>query len=475
MPNASRDCRRQTEADARADAGTRADEAAWAGRRVLVVGLGRWGGGVGVTRWLVEQGARVTVTDQASPADLTESVAALADLDVALHLGAHDPADLDATDLVVLNPAVNKLTSDFFGRVQERGCSWTTEINLFCQRCPAPIVAVTGTYGKSTTCALLATALRAGVAARELRYRTVYLGGNLGGSLLPELKHMTADEVVVLELSSAQLEDLPQVAWEPALAAITNIAPQHLDRYGSFEGYVEAKLNLVRALPKGGQVVAGELPGRVREMLLAALDGAAERLVEVESVAPALELKVPGTHNQANAACVLTMCRLLGVRAETARAALASFPGLPHRLQCVRTCDGVAYYNDSKATTPEAARRGLEVFTQPVVALVGGQDKGVDLEAWALALVTRCRGVICAGESGPRVAAALDRAGAAERGVEVRQAEDLDAAVLQAQALARAGDVVLFSPGAPSFDAYPNFEHRGRHFIDIVSSLELES
>ena len=443
----------------------------WNGRRVLVVGLGRWGGGVGVTRWLVEQGAEVTVTDQAAPAQLSESVAALADLDVTLHLGGHDPVDLAAPELVVLNPAVNKLTSEFFGLIKQRGCPWTTEINLFCERCPAPIVAVTGTYGKSTTCAMLADVLRAGVEADELPYRAVHLGGNLGGSLLPELKQMTPEDVVVLELSSAQLEDLPQVAWRPALAAITNIAPQHLDRYRSFEDYVEAKLNLVRALPREGRAVTGVLEASVRERVLEALGGVAQRLMEVEPGAPALELKVPGAHNQANAACVLALGRLLGMQEEIVRAALASFAGLPHRLQCVRTCDGVTYYNDSKATTPEAARRGLEVFAQPVVALVGGQDKGTALEAWVSALVDRCRAVICLGESGPRVEVALQRMGAVERGVEVRRADDLTVAVQQARALARAGDVVLFTPGAPSFDAYANYEHRGQHFIDIVTGL----
>ena len=439
---------------------------------MLVVGLGRWGGGVGVTRWLAEQGARVTVTDQAAPTQLSASVAALADLDVTLHLGAHDPADLATAELVVLNPAVNKLTSEFFALIKQRGCRYTTEINLFVERCPAALVAVTGTYGKSTTCAMLAAALRAGVETRELSYRVVHLGGNLGGSLLPELKHMTADDVVVLELSSAQLEDLPQVAWQPVVATLTNVAPQHLDRYGSFAEYVAAKLNLLHALPAGGRVVAGELSAQVREMVLAALAGVPERLVCVERSAAAFELSVPGAHNQANAACVLTMCRLLGMQEGTARAALASFAGLPHRLQRVRTCDGVTYYNDSKATTPLAAQRGLEVFAQPVVALVGGQDKGAPVDEWALALVDRCRAVICLGESGPRVAAALERAGCVARGVEVRLAESLPAALPQARALARPGDVVLLTPGAPSFDAYANYEDRGRHFMHIVNDLE---
>ena len=148
------------------------------GLRVLVVGLGRFGGGVGVTRWLAGEGAVVTVTDQATPESLEESVAAIAGLGVTLHLGGHDPRDLDPTDLVVVNPAV--------------------EINLFCERCPAVVIGVTGSYGKSTTCAMLAAALRAACDTG------VYLGGNIGRSLLPDLPEMRGSDIVILEMSNAQ-------------------------------------------------------------------------------------------------------------------------------------------------------------------------------------------------------------------------------------------------------------------------------
>ena len=461
-----------------------------AGRRALVVGLGRFGGGVGVTRWLAEHHAAVTVTDQATHDTLAESVAAIADLPVTLHLGGHDERDLDTADLVVINPAVHKATSAFFQTIVRRGIPWTTEMNLFCERCPCRVIGVTGSYGKSTTCAMLAEVLEAARLAGDVTYTGVHLGGNIGRSLLNDLPDMRESDWVVLEMSNAQLEDLPRIDWAPDVAVITNLFPHHLDRYSSFADYAQAKLNITRHPEETSKIVVGELHPDAEELLFTAVAGRRERLVHIPVLSPEgtpadlpVELKVPGRHNQRNAACVLTVCRLLDLNEAVVRAALRDFKGLPHRLEFIRTLDGVDYYNDSKSTAPAATVIALEALQCPTVAIVGGQRKDVSLVDCAKALARWCRVVICMGESGPAFAEAVKPARRAVSSepphscggffddIIVHLVEALPDAVRLAHAEAKPGEVVLFSPGAPSFDQYANFTARGRHFVDLVKTL----
>ncbi len=441
------------------------------GLRVLVIGLGRFGGGVGVTRWLADQGARVSVTDRAGPDALRESIAALSDIDVEYHLGGHDPRNLDACDLVVVNPAVSKTHSRLFQQIVRRGLPWTTEINVFCERCPAEVIGVTGSYGKSTTSAMLADALEAYRSAGDLRHTDVRLGGNIGGSLLTELPAIRPSDLIVLELSSAQLEDLPRIAWSPTTAVITNLSSHHLDRYGTYAAYLEAKFNIVRAQQVTDRIIVGDIDSEAESTLSRALADRWPCVTRVVRPDPQVELCIPGEHNRANAACVLTVCRTFGLNDRVARMALREFKGLPHRLQHVRSLAGVDYYDDSKSTSPAATRKAIEAFDRPTVVIVGGQDRQVCLDACVEALVESCRAVIGVGESGARfVRAVRTRKGAARHDTALR-IEDLEQAVRVARDHAQAGDVILFSPGAPSFDAYYNFAERGRHFVEIVGAL----
>ncbi|MCH7631806.1 MAG: UDP-N-acetylmuramoyl-L-alanine--D-glutamate ligase [Planctomycetes bacterium] len=451
------------------------------GRRVLVIGLGRFGGGVGVTRWLIAQGAKVAVTDSAPAETLRESVEAVADLGVQLILGSHDGIDLSNTDLVVVNPAVRKKTSALFRAVADAGVAWTTEMNLFCERCPAPVVGVTGTYGKSTTCVMLAAALEALRVSGTKLFNSVHLGGNIGRSLLGDLDKIRASDLVILEMSNAQLEDLPRIEWRPATAVITNIEPHHLDRYESFREYVDAKLNIVRG---GGtaKVIVGALH-REAEAMLAGVIGEKQELLRVVQPEPPVVLRVPGRHNRTNAACVLTICRALGVDERIARGAMGEFRGLPHRLEVVRTLNGVTYIDDSKSTAPATTVTAVESITEgdsdatshrTTVAIVGGECKNVSLTEVARALASSCKAVICTGASGPAFAAAVrceTNASAEAKKCVVVETDDLEGAVAAAQIRSAPGDTILFSPGAPSFDGYGNFAERGEHFAELVRSL----
>jgi UDP-N-acetylmuramoylalanine--D-glutamate ligase len=455
--------------------------------RTLVVGLGRFGGGVGVTRWLASKGASVTVTDQAPAESLAESVSAIRDLHVGLELGSHTSIDRRRFDLVVVSPAVRP-NSDIHRQLIESGVSWTTEINLFCERCPAAVVAVTGSYGKSTTCAMMAHALQAAISREDISYREVFLGGNIGGSLLSELHRMTPDDIVVLELSNAQLENTPRIAWTPALAVITNIHPHHLDRYASFDDYARTKLNVLGVPRRTRSLVLGPVHERVAPIVAEGVQGVEQ--IARPGAEPALQLKVAGSHNLANAACVLAACELLAVNRDRVAAGLADFRGLPHRLEYVRTIGGVDYINDSKSTAPQATvtalralaenkgptvqgeRPGTASAARSVVLILGGQSKPEPMDDLPAEVNRTCKAAICLGECGLAYANAIcSAANDSHARTLVETTSTLDEALRLATRYASPGGTVLFSPGAPSFDRYVNFAERGQHFVRLVNVL----
>ena len=430
-----------------------------AGKAVTVVGLGRFGGGVGVTRWLAAQGAKVTVSDKAPAAELAESLPALAGLDVALHLGGHERADFVGADLLVVNPAVPK-DLPVLAEALAAGVPYTTEINLFLERCGAAVVGVTGSVGKSTTTAMIGEIL-----SRKL---TAHVGGNIGRSLLEDLERIAPDHVVVLELSSFQLDDLPLIRISPHVAVVTNIMANHLDRYrDDMSLYAAAKKNIFRfqsaddvlVLNAADPIIStwgGETPGRV-EMF--------------DTASEPFELAVPGAHNQANAQAAWAAARQFGVDRKTAAAALAEFAGLPHRLQFVASRRGVRYYNDSKCTTPEGAMVALDAFPpRSAVMIVGGYDKHVGLERLGQALAGRAKAIVALGATRDKIVAAIQ---AARRGdtPAIHLADDLPSAVAKARQCAAEGDLVLLSPACASFDMFTNYEHRGQVFTDLVTAL----
>jgi len=453
------------------------------GKRVTVMGLGRFSGGVGATRWLVRQGARVLVTDRLSADRLSASLAQLAGLDIWLRLGGHHEDDFRHTDLVVVNPAVPD-SSPFLQAARDAGVPITTEINLFVERCPARCIGITGSVGKSTTSAMIAHLLEKTSSPAE---RRIFFGGNIGRCLLEELPQIRQQDLVVLELSSFQLQRTPAVRWSPHVAVITNITPNHLDWHGSFVEYVAAKLNIVRFQdPARDQVVCGDTP-ELREYLVRLRGDLSTvwryRLEEDEPVAvyqstprrgpddrklrwPALKLEVPGQHNRLNAAAALVVGHLLGVSADQAVAALKSFKALPDRLECVGTIGGVTFYNDSKATTPAAAITAMNSIDTPLLLILGGYDKGIDLSEVAAAAARRAKFCACIGQTGPKLAELIVAAGG-----EAAYCGDLATAVAQCRRRARAGDSVLLSPACASWDQFDDYRQRGAVFTELVKEM----
>lgn len=438
------------------------------GRRVVVMGLGRFGGGVGVTRWLAERGADVLVTDKEPGERLEESVSKIKDLvqggRVELRLGEHRVNDFTTADLIVVNPAVPKPWDDRFVRsAQAAGIELTTEIGLVAKLLGRErVVGVTGSAGKSTTCAMIDHALRAcGV--------DCVLGGNIGGSLLEQASKIGKKTVVVLEVSSAMLYWLGIDQWSPRVAVLTNLEPNHLDWHGTEDHYRQSKQRILEYQVRRDAAVLGHAVADwpvgvgVERVVVGAGDGVAGCLV-------------PGAHNAWNArvavvAAGLAAGRIAGVslKESVLEEAVRSFAGLPHRLRLVHEAGGVRFYDDSKSTVPKASVLAVDAIEHTLGAgtvhlICGGYDKKVDLSAIS-GLAARAAGLYTIGGTGDGIA---DGATRADR---VVRCGTLDVAVREAMTRAKAGDAVVLSPGCASWDQFEHFEARGRAFEDFARRI----
>ena len=410
--------------------------------RIVVMGLGRFGGGAAAARWYAERGHDVLVTDTAPEEKLRDSIAAVEPLGVRFRLGGHDPEDFERCDLVVVNPAV-----PFDHPLVALAPRYVTEIGLTLQHLRGPVVAVTGTNGKSTTASLIAAMLDAsGV--------PVVLGGNIGRSLLNDAPDLDPVTVAVLELSSFQLHWLEHREFAPVAAVVTNVTGDHFDRHPDFEHYVAAKRRLAEFVPEDGVLILPE-GDPVCAAFAACTQGAVEWFGARDAVE---ELRLMGKHNQSNAAAARKAALAAGATEEGCRRGAASFRPLPHRLEDLGERAGVLRINDAVSTTPVATAAAVDAFARPVILLTGGRDKGLDLGP-LLEAAGRARAVVAYGESGTTLGRSLP---------EAHLRRGLDDAVRCALDLARPGDVVLLSPGFASYDEFPGFDARGARFRELV-------
>jgi UDP-N-acetylmuramoylalanine--D-glutamate ligase len=389
----------------------------------------------------------------ADQATLADSLAQLTDVQIeAVHLGGHDAEDLN-TEFVVVNPAV-RADHSMLRIARNAGARLISETELFLESCPAQVIGVTGTTGKSTACAMLHAMLAAAG-------RPAWLGGNIGRSLLGDVTTMTADDWVVLEMSSFQLAHLSENCRMPRLAVITNCSPHHLDWHGTYAGYLRAKQRLVTSC---GSVVLN----RQNEEVWSWRALASGRLIDSWTLERLDSLPVPGDHNRENAACAAAAAEATGIEPTVIQDALQGFHGLPHRLEFIAEVDGRRFYNDSKSTMPEATVAALAAVDGNVWLLAGGDEKDAGLSAMAAAIARRVNGATFFGAAGGRIHGAVREAGGSQPCVVV---DELHEAFWWCWSRARPGDAVLLSPGCASLGQFRDFAHRGESFRALVSGL----
>ena len=479
----------------------------FSGIRALVVGLAREG--TSLARFLAEHHAHVTATDVKPAKALAASLSALDELPITFALGGHPLGLLDDVDIVFVSPGV-PLEIPLVEEARCRNIPLSSETRLFARLCPALVVGITGSSGKTTTTTLVGKMLQGAG-------RPTWVGGNIGQPLIGSLEEIQPAEVVVLELSSFQLdlfapqpEVVEQVAghpveavfdpsgWSPEISAILNITPNHLDRHVTMEAYAAAKAHVLAYAQPGDIAVLNlddpvtrKLGQHLRQegLLWFSLEREVDRgaylrgdqlVLHVSDREKVIcrtdELKLLGRHNVANMLAACAISAAAGATVEVLRDVATSFSAVTHRLELVREWRGTRWYNDSIATAPERTVAALNAFEAPIVLLAGGRDKKLLWDEMATLTWRKARHVILFGEAAGLIDEAMRRTapdgGEAGARTVIHHAETLEQAVDLAANVAQRGNVVLLSPGGTSFDAYQDYEQRGEHFRQLVEALE---
>jgi UDP-N-acetylmuramoylalanine--D-glutamate ligase len=443
------------------------------GKRVLVVGLGK--SGVASALFLKAHGARVTVSDTKSGDELRDEIPVLLDHGITVETGGHGERTFHGQDLIVVSPGV---PVDAPPLVQARTLGETVigEIELASQFLPGPIVAITGSNGKTTTTALTGEIMTAtGFPA--------LVGGNIGTPAISLVERALSETVIVLEVSSFQLETIQ--SFRPKVAVVLNVTPDHLDRHRTFEVYADAKARIFDnqqasdfAVLNADDPTCVAMAARTRAQIFwfsrqkEVQQGAWVRDGNIffrdasgqKEILQVSEIPLKGAHNLENVLAAVCAGVLMGCAPERIRQAVRDFKAVEHRLEFVATIRGVDYYNDSKATNVDATIKALESFPANIHLILGGKDKGSDYTVLNDLLRQRVKRVYTIGAAAAKIESQI-------KGVEIVHAETLENAIRKANAAAQPGDVVLLAPACASFDQFKNYEQRGKVFKDVVRGL----
>jgi UDP-N-acetylmuramoylalanine--D-glutamate ligase len=445
------------------------------GKRVLVVGLGR--SGVASALFLQSRGARVTVSDAKSEDQLREQIPTLLDAGIAVETGAHGERTFRDQDLIVVSPGV-PVDAEPLVQARALGQPVIGEIELASQFLPGPIVAITGSNGKTTTTTLVGEIL-ASSGVKTL------VGGNIGTPAISFADRATPETVIVLEVSSFQLETIS--SFRPRVAVVLNVTPDHLDRHRTFAAYVDAKARIFEnqqaddfAVLNADDPTCVELAGRTNAQVFwfsrehEVESGAFVRDGQVifrrdalaQVVLAVSEIPLKGSHNLENILAAVCAGVLMGCVPEKIRRAIVNFKAVEHRLEFVATIGGVEYYNDSKATNVDATMKALQSFPSNIHLILGGKDKGSDYTLLNDLLRERVKSVYTIGAAAEKIQSHIKGA------TQIVSSGTIESAVKQASATAQPGDIVLLAPACASFDQFQNYEHRGRVFKDLVGQLD---
>ena len=448
------------------------------GRPVTVIGMGI--SNVPLIKMLLRAGVKVTVRDKANREKVADLAQELESLGATLVLGPDYLKDLGG-ELIFRTPGLSPNTPELAQAV-ENGAALSSEMEVFFQTCPSHLVAVTGSDGKTTTTTIISEFLKeAG--------KTVYVGGNIGKPLLPDVADMDPEDYAVLELSSFQLMTMEQ---SPNIAVITNLAPNHLDYHHTMEEYTNAKKNIFLHQGEGDRLILNYDNEVTRSMAAEAVCPVTwfsrkERLEEgvylrdnaiwltnemgSREVLPLSDIQLPGVHNIENYMAAIAAVDGL-VPDKCVRAVARRFHGVEHRIELVRELHGVKYYNDSIASSPSRTMAGLRSFSQKVILIAGGYDKGVPFTQLGVEIVGHVKALFLTGNTAGAIRQAVEQApGYAESGMILAETEDLAAAVAAARQAAKPGDVVVLSPACAAFDHFKNFMERGQVFKKLVQEL----
>jgi UDP-N-acetylmuramoylalanine--D-glutamate ligase len=488
----------------------------WQDRRVVILGAARQG--TALARWLVAQGARVTLSDMNAGVDVS-ALAGVKDK-MAFALGGHPLSLLDDCDVLCLSGGV-PIDLPIVIEAKRRGVPLSNDAQIFTEVCPAPVIGITGSAGKTTTTTLVGEILKFWILDFGFRIseygnpksqienpKSVWVGGNIGNPLISDVERIQPHDLVVMELSSFQLELMTR---SPRIACITNITPNHLDRHGTMDAYIAAKRHIIdfqreddwQVLCADNDVTAGlnthartlwfstrsephgdgawmDEDGNLRLRMsphpsLPRLAGEDKGGGIDEVICHRRDLLLMGEHNILNVLAASAVCAIAGAPVTAMRQVATTFRGVAHRLQLIREDAGVRWYDDSIATAPERLMAALKCFDQPVILLAGGRDKHLPWDEAAQMMHERCKAVILFGEMGPMVAEELRMKNEelSKQGVVLHSSflilKSLEEAIEKARSMAVSGDVVLLSPGGTSYDAFKDFAERGDRFREWVN------
>ncbi len=459
----------------------------WSRKKVIVIGAARQG--TALSRYLASKGAQVILTDMHSLDELPANLLDLEKLGIQLRLGGHPLELLEGADFVCVSGGV-PLTIPFIQAALQRGIPLSNDSQIFLEACPAQVIGITGSSGKTTTTALVGLMTQKYFEMKQNGHRA-WVGGNIGNPLIEQVDQIDEDDLVVLELSSFQLELMTR---SPQIAAILNITPNHLDRHGSMQAYIAAKSRILRFQHPGDVAILNrDDPGSwsLAEHLKSDLISFGFQKPDSKQngtyiykdaiwlqlgreslkMLPLEWIQLPGRHNIANvlAACAIATAASLALPA--IQTAIEEFTGIPHRLEFIRNINGADWYNDSIATAPERTMAAIEAFEGPLVLLLGGRDKNLPWDDLAQLIHQRARAVVLFGEAAGLIEKALGAVKKGETLQVISRVNTLEEAVQAAAKLAQPGDTVLLSPGCTSFDAFKDFEERGEYFRKLVNAL----
>jgi UDP-N-acetylmuramoylalanine--D-glutamate ligase len=456
------------------------------GKKVLVVGFGL--SGVAVTKYMVEQGARVTVTDMKQKTELMESVNACADLKIEYELGKHNNKTFETSELIVVSPGV-PLNIKVLEEAREKNIPIVSEIDLAAAELEHPVIAITGTNGKTTTTTLIGEMFKAD-------QKPAFVAGNIGTPLLNyALEEEPKYDAVVAELSSFQLELSEKLV--PAVAVFTNLEEDHMDRYPDFATYVAAKKRLLKACDRNSWVVlnydcptvskfAEECAGKIiwftkknpmtiggtfAEQFVGAYYNSTTRQIVTkingkEETYDLSQYRLFGEHNRENLMAAICSARTMGVSHKAIQTVINTFKGVAHRLEFIRKKDGVYFFNDSKGTNVMSVQRSLGAFnSNSIILIAGGKDKNMDFTPLVPLVKSKCKILILLGEAKEKLNRAIGDFS------ETYLVGTFEEAVLLAYQKSRSGDIVMLSPGCSSYDMFRNFEERGTYFKKLVNEL----